>query len=176
MSEPREESRVKNWCGRPGAVSSGSVQDAWAGTQDRLSYWNIKKPRTRLPLNRAKPKAARLLVSGGNFLCAMYQGRQQRFSLSEKGTLTQRDAVDSRCLRQETTQNYMGMSELWKILIYSHPLTCNRINHKYIYSIVFILVHLTSILLKFPLQSDKKVYLLWFYVFFTFSVRHQLEF
>lgn len=68
------------------------------------------------------------------------------------------------------------MREFWKILIYSHPLTCNRINHKYIYSIVYISVHLTSILSKFLLLSDKRC----IYCGFTFvsplPVTHQLEF
>lgn len=56
----------------------------------------------------------------------------------------------------ELTQEYTGTHRVFKIQILSHSLTCNRIKHRYIYSIAYVLVHLTFILGKSLLLSNQR--------------------
>lgn len=79
-------------------------------------------------------------------------------SPSEKGTLIQRDTVGSRCLWQKQHKSTLEWESFEKILISSHLLTCNRINHKYTFSRMHMLVHLTSILPKCLLLLTEGVF------------------
>lgn len=91
----------------------------------------------------------------------------QRRGLWSKGSIAK---VDNRCLWQKPTQKYTEMSEFWKILVCFHPLTCSRINNKYICSIGYVLVHLTSTLSTFLLLLDKR------HIYCGFTFFSQLEF
>lgn len=97
-----------------------------------------------------KPKA-QFLVSGVTFPVPWS-------SKDNKGHLYHRegcwDTVDSRCLWQKKPQKVHWNERVLKN-IYSQPLTCNRIIHKYIYSIVHVPVHLTFVLSKSEIKIDQ---------------------